>query len=268
MKKWSHSRYNHHVERGGCSRGYISTANFIIFTFIVLILMGDLTPGGLCQKYYNVPETDYYLLGREGYSIGLGNFVPDDNRTNLSYLDRNGELEYTTNLFSRKYLPEKKFFLRMSVVSLEEPGKIINMEIILDYDNDGIDDARLEFPTYTTREKFSEENFTYTSTNLTGVLEDIPGLQGDTNAGPGGSRITLRLWRSDKLDSRVIIYCGAYENWSRITIPYENADETSGNGNANEEIAPIIQILIVLLLAFAGLWFILRTSRKQNQKKR
>ena len=209
-----------------------------------------------------VPSPIYFLRVIKKGSGGeketyLVNQKPDDNLTNIIEVDNEMAVDFSINMIGKVYDEKVNINLLLSMISKDRAGKEVHIQLLFDYDNDGIDDTIVNFTSYTTVGSFEVENVTLWPANITGELEDFPGLDSGEVGGkaPGGTT-TLRIWRSDgQNDSNLVINCGANNRASWANIPYyEGAEGAEGT----EEDGFIVGILVGVVLVLGGVYLFLK----------
>lgn len=136
------------------------------------------------------------------------------------------------------------------VISQKQAGKLINIELRFDVDNDSKFEFKATFPLYKTTSVWEEEVINLSYRRYEGRPTDI------TNGW-----VQLAIWRSDNLNTTagdVIIYCGAYNKISWLSIPFtpkelidkddtHSISSTAPNIVLGSSICVIIIIIIVII---------------------
>jgi len=216
----------------------------------------------------------YFLAGWGGSprNPGLRNYKTGDHEKNLTIMDNETVVDFRLNLIGKVYDEDTNINVLLCMNSKESSGKIVNLQLLFDYDNDGVVDNTVNFPTYTTAESFKAENSSLFPLNHTGNFEDFSGMEDAEEGGrPPGGTVTLRIWRTDQQsDSDLIIYCGAYNRASRASIPYfEGADAVASPGDDDYIVEVLVGIVVILAVVFLFLKLGgKRDSERENPRKR
>ena len=158
-------------------------------------------------------DINYFTLLGSEKTTSLSIFEPGSKQVNVVGVDNNEPLLFKRNVIGKDYDEEGNISLLLSMNSMEASGKIVHLEMLFDYDNDGSTDTTFFFDTYETKENFTVENVSFKTIKRTGSTGRFEGW-------PGGS-INIKIWRSDEQDdSDLIIYCGAYNRSSYFSLPY------------------------------------------------
>jgi len=177
----------------------------------------------------NLESHIYHLYGWGGEPTtpGLKNSKPDNDPRNLVFLWKEDYVDFILNLRGKYYDKDLENRVLLSMNSMEESGKKVHIQLLFDYDYDSEMDAVVYFPSYTTKGSYSVENFTFYPTNHSGTFQHFQELETDENIDNVSSgNVILRLWRSDNLDEKVILYCGGYNRSSYISIAYNETNAT------------------------------------------
>jgi len=209
----------------------------------------------------------YFLTLRGGSEKipGLGNYKPDGNKTNLTELNNKNPVDFKLNMIGKAYDKATEINILLSMNSMDAFGKKVRVRMIFDYDNDGIEDTKVDFPEYVTTKTFAVENVTLKPENIIGTFQDFRGLDSGSTGGraPGGT-VTVRIWRTDNQDdSNLIIYCGAYNRASRASIPYYKGPADNGTGGDGWT----IEILVVVVIILGAVLLFLKTGGNKKPKK-
>ena len=255
---------------------FVSTCNkFFTLPIVLLLALMFISPvleesvnclSNARGQYYTSP---IYFLGGWGGSPrnpGLRNYKPGDHEKNITILDNETVMDFRLNMIGKVYDDDTKINVLLCMNSKEKPGKVVNLQLLFDYDNDGMTDTTVNFPTYITSKDFKAENATLFPLNHTGEYEDFSGTEEAEVGGrlPGGT-VTLRIWRSDQQsDSDLIIYCGAYNRASRASIPYfKGAEEGAKTGDDDYIVEVLAGVIVILALVF----LFLKLGGKKNSER-
>ena len=214
-----------------------------------------------------VPSPIYFFTIRGGSEklTGLGNYKPDGNKTNLTELDNKNPMDFKLNMIGKAYDKATDINILLSMNSKDGAGKMVHVQMLFDYNNDGIEDTKVDFPEYLTTKTFDVENITLHPESVSGTFQDFRGLDsGGTGENAPGGTVTVRIWRNDDQDdSKLIIYCGAYNRASRASIPYYKGpkdNETNGGGWT-------IEILVAVVIIMGGVLLFLKAGGSKKPKK-
>ena len=255
---------------------FVSSSNrFFTMPIILLLVLMSISPGleevvdclsDARGQYTSSPI--YFLSGYGGLpsNSGLIPYKPADHEKNLTILDNETTMDFRLNMIGKVYDEDTEINVLLCMNSKENPGKIVNLQLLFDYDNDGVVDNTVNFPTYTTAESFKAENATLFPLNHTGEYGDFSGAENAEVGGrlPGG-KVILRIWRTDRQsDSDLIIYCGAYNRASRANIPYFRGGDGGASPGDDDY---IVEVLVGVVVILAVVFLFLKVGGKKNHHR-
>ena len=246
----------------------IVLAVLVLGVSMILLVPGPYRPAETVHSREIVPSPIYFftvwMRGNEKVT-GLSNVKPSWEKVNVTEVGNSEPLLIERNLIDRAYDEETEISVLLSMNSKEAPGKVVHLEMLFDYDNDGSTDTTVFFDTFETEEIFRVENFSFRPMGRNGSFRDFRGMD-DTDDGraPGGT-VTIKIWRTDQQDdSDLLIYCGAYNRSSYASVPYFEVPGGDDDGSDN--------LLVTLLVVFVGVlvavYLVLKLSARKYDPKR
>ena len=209
--------------------------SFLMFTgFTSFITSNTVGDGNSDTDYTSSPIYFFTVRGGSLKIPDLSNVKPGLDQNNVTKLSNSAPLEFKCNLINREYDEKTGIWVLLSMNSMDMPGKEVHVEINFDYDNDDNTDVNIYFPPYVTVATFAVENYTFKPNDQTGSFKNFRGTDDSNDGSPSGGTVAVKVWRTDAQDdSDLIIFCGAYNRCSRISIPYYKY--TSDNNNLEKE---------------------------------
>jgi hypothetical protein len=168
-------------------------------------------------------STDHYLAGAPRISDG-GNqsrnkaIVPMGTSSSKEfYYPRHGSKEYelTKNeTFDKKQRP----YLNMTINSLDNEAKLVQVQVQIDTDGEGSADAYLDFPPYLTTGNNAD------GTQEEEIYEAEGTWQGGTSPATIKGTIKLVAWHTNQEGEDMILYCGFDYKLSWVALPFNHKD--------------------------------------------
>ena len=168
--------------------------------------------------------------------------------------------------FKDYYVNASNLWPRLSIIvnSGRLPNKVLRFEIWFDFDGqakiESDVEAKAKFDDYTTRSSNSTELIDMKAMSITGTLKDFK-----------LGTVKLVVWRLDKIDDDMFIYCGAFNKTSWIVIPYQfdpyvSPENNGTDGKYNVYIAiGLLAIGLVVLIAIVVMYHRNKSTPSGNE---
>ncbi len=168
-------------------------------------------------------STDHYLAGAPRISDG-GNqsrnkahvVMGTSNSVEFFYPRRGSKLyELTKNeTFDKKRRP----YLNLTINSLDNDAKLVQVQVQIDTDGDGNEDAFLDYPPYLTTGNNAD------GTQEEEIYEAEGTWQGGTSPANIKGSIKVVVWHTNQDGEDMILYCGFDYKLSWIALPFNHKD--------------------------------------------